>query len=75
VPLTSICVLTLASGHWLQPHRRTLVPVPLQFGSPQQFAEVIGNNLLAEFYHVVAEGRSKGKRLRVTPQSGKQLLV
>ena len=34
---------------------RALVPVPLEFNSPQHWASIIANNLLAEFYHAVTE--------------------
>ena len=43
----------LALLPFLQPTPRALAPVPLVFESALQFCHLIGNNLRAEFWHLV----------------------
>ena len=55
--------------------RRALAPVPLVFESALQFCHLIGNNLLAEFWHLVQEG-PRGPAIRAQPAGdGKLSLV
>eukprot|EP00729_Bicosta_minor_P017919 gene17919-21996_t len=63
------------SAHWLKPCPRTLKKVPLAFDSPFHFATIIANNLLAEFFYIVKEGRTKGKRLSASEVSSKDLII
>ena len=41
---------------FLRPSPRALVPVPLEFESVRHFCDLIANNLLAEFWHLIQEG-------------------
>eukprot|EP00913_Durusdinium_trenchii_P009878 g9271.t1 len=43
---------------FLHPSSRQLVQVPLEFSSLKQWCEVIGNNLLAEFWYMFKEARA-----------------
>lgn len=47
-----------AGAPFLQPTPRPLVKVPLEFKSLQHWCDVIGNNILAEFWYVYKEARS-----------------
>ena len=65
----------LALLPFLQPTPRALAPVPLVFESALQFCHLIGNNLLAEFWHLVQEG-PRGPAIRAQPAGeGKLSLV
>ena len=60
---------------FLQPAPRALVPVPLQFESVAHFCHLIGNNLLAEFWHLIQEG-PRGPPIKAMPAvDGKLSLV
>jgi hypothetical protein len=60
---------------FLQPAPRALVPVPLQFESVAHFCHLIGNNLLAEFWHLIQEG-PRGPPIKAMPAAdGKLTLV
>ena len=60
---------------FLQPAPRALVPVPLQFESVAHFCHLIGNNLLAEFWHLIQEG-PRGPPIKAMPAAdGKLSLV
>jgi hypothetical protein len=60
---------------FLFPTPRQLHPVPLEFQSVEHFAMLIGNNLLAEFWHLIQEG-PRGPAIKAMPASdGKLNLV
>ena len=60
---------------FLYPTPRQLHPVPLEFQSVAHFAMLIGNNLLAEFWHLIQEG-PRGPAIKAMPASdGKLNLV
>ena len=60
---------------FLNPAPRQLYPVPLEFVSVAHFATLIGNNLLAEFWHLIQEG-PRGPAIKAMPASdGKLHLV
>merc|ERR1719215_1714427 len=42
---------------FLHPTARSLTKVPLEFTSLPHWCDVIGNNILAEFWHVLREAR------------------
>lgn len=43
---------------FLHPSSRPLIQVPLEFSSLRHWCEVIGNNILAEFWHMFKEARA-----------------
>ena len=45
---------------FLHPKPRSLVAVPLEFRSAKHWAELIGHNLLAEFWQVYRESKGRG---------------
>eukprot|EP00397_Hematodinium_sp_SG-2012_P004179 GEMP01004190.1.p1 GENE.GEMP01004190.1~~GEMP01004190.1.p1 ORF type:complete len:1162 (+),score=330.64 GEMP01004190.1:287-3772(+) len=47
-----------ASSCFLKPQKRQVIPVPLEFSSLREWCEIIGNNILAEFWYLYAERRS-----------------
>ena len=60
---------------FLYPTPRQLHPVPLEFQNVAHFAMLIGNNLLAEFWHLIQEG-PRGPAIKAMPASdGKLNLV
>ena len=59
---------------FLRPSPRALVPVPLEFESVRHFCDLIANNLLAEFWHLIQEG-PRGPAVRATPAAGGGLRV
>ena len=59
---------------FLRPSPRALVPVPLEFESVRHFCDLIANNLLAEFWHLIQEG-PRGPAVRATPTAGGGLRV
>jgi hypothetical protein len=54
---------------FLHPTPRALVPVPLEFESVRHFCDLIANNLLAEFWHLIQEG-PRGPAVKATPAAG-----
>ena len=59
---------------FLRPSPRALVPVPLEFESVRHFCDLIANNLLAEFWHLIQEG-PRGPAVKATPAAGGGLRV
>ena len=59
---------------FLHPTPRALVPVPLEFESVRHFCDLIANNLLAEFWHLIQEG-PRGPAVKATPAAGGGLRV
>ena len=59
---------------FLHPSPRALVPVPLEFESVRHFCDLIANNLLAEFWHLIQEG-PRGPAVKATPAAGGGLRV
>ena len=59
---------------FLHPTPRALVPVPLEFDSVRHFCDLIANNLLAEFWHLIQEG-PRGPAVKATPAAGGGLRV
>jgi len=51
---------------FLFPTPRQLHPVPLEFQGVGHFALLIGNNLMAEFWHLVQEG-PRGPAIKAMP--------
>ena len=47
--------------------RRDLIKVPLSFTSLHTYCEILANNILAEFYHVYRDGKTRGRTLRLQP--------
>lgn len=58
---------------FLRPTPRPLVKVPLEFNSLRHWCEVIGNNILAEFWHVFREGRASFNGFAVA--AGDELII
>ena len=49
--------------------------VPLEFSTVRHWAQCIGNNLLAEYWHMVQEGKGRGKHLSAVATGPKDLNV